>query len=349
MKFPRILKLAPYVLVVACMTQACTTLGTEDRKQLTLHLENAAQYYGQAHYNRAYQQWGLALEIDPLSGKGLLGQAMSLYQLGLEESPAGVSRLQLATESLNELRYDDLDGLEWQAELGFAMAHDRWVSLYSRKVQQLTYEKKVEGETDEDELTIARAELTRHAGLAERSYKSVHGGEREAQYQLTCLVGLAKMAAFRRDFDTSLGYAREYEQQIVRSKRLWRDAVDRYPREAALWEQKLHGAERQEAQLRDLIANVLFKLDRVDEAESELNVVIELDPERASAYLNRGILRQSRSDWDRARQDLRTFLAMTTRGGKDPSVVEAKRRLEEVDVRVREEDDAAIERLRQGS
>jgi Flp pilus assembly protein TadD len=348
MRFRRILTVALYVLVVTYMTQACTTLGTEDRKQLTLHLENAAQYYDQGHYNRAYQQWGLALQVDPLNGKGRLGQAMALYQLGLEEAPVGISRLELATEELDELRYEDLDGLEWQAELGYALCNDRWVSLYFRKVRQLNYEKEIEGETDEEELEIARAELIRRALIAEKSYLSVHSGEREAQFQLTCLVGLAKMAAFRTDYEASLGYARDYEQQIVRSKRLWRDAVDRYPREAALWDQKLHGAELQEAELRDLIANVLFKLDRIDEAESELNVVIELDPERAGAFLNRGILRQTRKDWDRARQDLRTFLAMTVRTDDDPSVVEARRRLKVVESRVREEDEAAVERLRGG-
>ena len=370
MRVPRIPNLAPLVLVLACLTQACTTLGTEDRKTLTLHLENAAQYYDQAHYQRAYQQWGLALEVDPLNGKGRLGQAMALYQLGLEESPAGVSRLQIASERLNELRYEDLDGLEWQAELGFALVNDRWVSLYSRKVRLLKYElaeRIVNGSAgneeagDEqvgldpatrksktEELKLATAELSRHARLAERSYGIVNAGEREAQYQLTCLVGLAKVTAYRGDFEASLVYVREYEQQIVRSKRLWRDAVERYPREAALWQQKLHGAELQEAELRDLTANVLFKLERIEEAEAELNVVIELDPEREGAYLNRGIVRQARGDWDRARQDLRTFLAITARDEKDASVIEAKRRLKVVEARVREEDEAAVDRLQSG-
>ena len=73
---------------------------------------------------------------------------------------------------------------------------------------------------------------------------------------------------------------------------------------------------------------------------------IHIDPERASAYLNRGIMRQQRQVWDRARQDFRTFLAMTARPDEDPSVIEARRRLEEVDARVQEEDAAAVERLR---
>ena len=77
-------------------------------------------------------------------------------------------------------------------------------------------------------------------------------------------------------------------------------------------------------------------------------MVLEIDPERASAYLNRGIMRQTREDWDRARQDFRTFLAMTTRAKDDPSVLEAQRRLEEVERRVREEDAAAVERAREG-
>ncbi len=354
MRVPRKLIIAPYVLVLACLTQACTTLGTEDRKTLTLHLENAAQYYDQAHYLRAHQQWGLALEVDPLNGKARLGRSMALYQLGLEESPTGVARLQLASEQLDELRYEDLDGLEWQAELGYALVNDRWVSLYSRKVRLLKYELATEGKESEqtekaEELELAQSELQRHASLAETAYASVHGGEREAQYQLTCMVGLAKMAAFRGDYEASLEYQKEYEEQIVRSKRFWRDSIERYPREAALWEQKLHGAERQEAELRDLIANVLYKLGRIEEAEFELNVVIELDPERDSAFLNRGILRQTRKDWDRARQDLRTFLAMTARDADDASVIEAKRRLAEVEARVREEDEAAVERLREGS
>ena len=175
-----------------------------------------------------------------------------------------------------------------------------------------------------------------------------HLRQRPAVAVAAGLIGLAKMAAYRGDFETSLEYARDYEEQIVRSKRLRRDATKRFPREAALWEMKLHNAERQEAELRDLIANVLFKLGRYTDAESELDVVLEIDPERSSAYLNRGIMRQARSDWDRARQDFRTFLAMTARTDDDPSVIEARRRLEEVEARVDEEDAAAVERAREG-
>lgn len=344
MRFPRLL-----TLIVCLVATACTTLGTEDRKRLTLHLENAAQYYDQRHYDRAYQQWDKALAVDPLNDKARLGQAMALYQLGLEESPLGVARLQAAEERLDELRNEDLDGLEWQAELGYAMTMDRWVGLYGRKVRQLRYQREVEGMTDEEELAIAESELDRRARIAERAYRTVYeGGEREAQYQLACLIGLAKMTAYRGDYEASLGHARKYEEQIVRSKRLWRDAAERFPRERPLWEQKLHGAERQEAELRDLIANVLFKLGRYQEAESELDVVLDIDPERASAYLNRGIMRQTRNDWDRARQDFRTFLAMTARPADDPSVLEARRRLQEVERRVEEEDAATVERAREG-
>jgi tetratricopeptide (TPR) repeat protein len=345
MRPPRVLILLACLLAVS----ACTALGTEDRGRLTLYLENAAQYYDQRHYERAYQQWGKALDVDPLNDKARLGQAMAMYQLGLEESPLGVDRLTAAEERLDELRNEDLDGLEWQAELGFALVMDRWVDLYARKVRQLRYQREVEGATDEEELAIAEKELDKRARIAERAYRTVKdGGEREAQYQLACLIGLAKMTAYRGEFQQSLGHARAYEEQIVRSKRLWRDAAERFPREAALWEAKLDGANRQEAELRDLIANVLFKLGRYTDAESELDVVLEIDPERASAYLNRGIMRQERKDWDRARQDFRTFLAMTARQDEDPSVIEARRRLEEVEARVEEEDAAAVERAREG-
>ncbi len=338
------LALAP-ALAAALLVCACTTLGTEDRQRLSLHLENAAQYYDQRHYDQAYQQWGKVLELDPLNAKARLGQAMVYYQLGLQESPEGVQRLAEAETRLGELRGADLDGLEWRAELGFALVHDRWVNLYARKVQQLEYAAGEGTPETSTELAPARAELERHARIAEASYAAVYsGGEQEAQYQLACIVGLAKMAAYRGDLMKSLEWARAYQQRIESSKSFWRDNITRFPKEAPIWQLKLEGAERQEAELRDLVANVLFKLGRLAEAEAELDAVVQLDPQQESGFLNRGVVRQARRDWDRARQDLRTFLAMTTRGDDDASVIEARKRLEEIERRIAEEDADAISR-----
>ena len=325
----RLLLLSAAFVLTACQS----VVGTGDRGRLALYLENAAQYYDQAHYERAYHQWDKALEIDPLNDKARLGQGMALYQMGRFEETEAVPRLAAAEERLEELRHEDLDGQEWKAELGYGLVQDRWVQLYDRKIRQLEARRAKTGETDEAELGVAREQLTRRIGLAERSYKSVlGGGEQEAQYQLACLMGLAKMAALRGDYDECLGQARLYEEHVVKSKRLWRDAMERFPKDAPLYEQKLRGAEQQEAELRDVLGNVLFKLGRMEDALAELDTVIDLDTTRASAYLNRGIVRQRLGHWDLARQDLRTFLAMTESGPDDPSVVEASERLAAVEV-----------------
>ncbi len=342
------LRLVAPLLVLAL--GACSTLGSEDRTRLTLHLENAAQYYDQRHYERAYQQWAKALELEPLSDKARLGQGMALYQLGLDASETGVQRLAQAEELLDELREQDMDGQEWKAELGYALVQEHWVELHDLKVRMLKARlARSEGgdRATEDELRVASNELMRHIGLAENSFKRVlKSGEQEAQYQLTCMLGLSKMSAFKGDWPEALERAKGYESQVVKSKQLWNDAIKRFPREAPLYEQKLAGAKAKEAELRDLLGNVLFKMGRLEEAERELNVVIELDPDRSSAFLNRGIVRQAREDWDRARHDLRTFLAMTKRDENDPSVLEASERLIAVEAKLRDEDE--ILRLRDG-
>ncbi len=329
------------LLALACAMPACETIGAQDRTRVNLYLQNAAQYYDEGHYERAYHQWEKVLAIEPMDDKARLGQGMALYQLGHAESSEGVGRLTMAEERLEEMRRENMDGQAWKAELGYALVQDRWVELYDRKVLLLEDQKARRGSTDEQELATAHRERSRRVARAEKSYSRVmSGGEREAQYQLTCLMGLAKMAMVRGDLDTTLRHAREYEEHVVSSKSLWRDAAEKFPKDAPIYESKLRGAERQEAQLRDLLGNVLFKLGRMEDALRELDRVIELDKDRSTAYLNRGMVRQQLRDWDRARQDFRTFLAMTQFGPDDPVVMKATEHLEAVKVELDLEDRA---------
>lgn len=329
------------VAVALLALAGCSSLKSVDRAKKTLYQQNAAQYYDQGHYERAYQQWDSVLSIDPEDDKARLGQAMALYQLGRQESPEAVERLAMADERLAKLRRMHLEGLNWQAELGHALVQERWVELYDRKVRQLESERVTSGSTDEQELATARAELSSRLDQAQAGFEQVlGGGEREAQYQLTCILGLSRIAALRGDLEQSLQHAHDYEAKVTSSKKLWKEAIERFPREAPLYELKLQRAEAQEAELRDLMGNVLFKLDRLEEAERELDVVLDLVPTRESAYLNRGIVRQALERWDHARSDLQTFLDITKLPDDDPSVVEAARRLAEVEQRLAEEDEA---------
>ena len=73
--------------VTAAATAGCTSFGgltKTERQTVALYLENAANYYDAGRYDSAYQQWTMALNMDPTRDKARLGQAMALYQLGEE-------------------------------------------------------------------------------------------------------------------------------------------------------------------------------------------------------------------------------------------------------------------------
>jgi Tfp pilus assembly protein PilF len=332
-------RLTPIVLAVALA--ACSGVTSENQGQLSLCLDNAAQYYDGGQYLSAIQQWDKALEIDKSNEIARLGQAMSHYQLGLAETKAGIDWLARAEKELDGLRREDLGGRQWRAELGYALTQQRWCELYDRKIRKLEEDVRRGLAPDPETAATARREFDSHVAAAESSFRRViAGGEKEPQLKLTCWLGLAQTAAWRGDLEASLGWARNYEKQVVLSKQLWIDTAKKIPNEAAVYDAKLAGAQLTECELRNLMGNVLFKLGRLEEAERELNAVAKLFPERAATYLNRGIVREARGDLDLAKGDYKKFLALTDLPEGDASILEATRRLIDVEAKVAADDAA---------
>lgn len=328
------------ILLLAGSLAGCNTVSSENEELLKSYLENAAQYYDGGHFLRAYQQWDQAIAIDSSNEKARLGQAMALYQLGRMESVEAIKPLTEATQRVDELQHEDFDKDQWKVELAVALVHLRWCDIYDRKLRRISEEEKKGVAPDKDTQAISRREFDRHLDISEAAFrKAVAGPEKEPRDRLTCWLGLARIAAWRNDLETSLDYANRYLDTIVKSKKLWKDAAERFPKEAPIYEAKFGGAQMQEADLRDLMGAVLFRLGRTDEAEQQLNLVIEMFPQRATAYLNRGILRQMRGEDDLARSDLKKFLSYTELPENDPSILEATRRLAEVGVRLAAQDE----------
>jgi tetratricopeptide (TPR) repeat protein len=176
--------------------------------------------------------------------------------------------------------------------------------------------------------------------VARSAFEGVLAGpEKDPRDRLTCWLGLARIASWRDDFDGSMRYANLYLEQVLRSEKLWTDAAAKFPREAPIYEAKHAGAAMQEAELRDLMGNVLYKLGRMKEAEEQVDIVLKTYPQRATAYLNRGILRQTRGEDDLARSDYKKFLSYTDLPDSDPSILECTRRLAEVEARLKEQEE----------
>jgi tetratricopeptide (TPR) repeat protein len=315
---------------------SCNTLTSENEGELSLYLENAANYYQGHQYLRAYRQWDKALEIDSENEKARLGQAMALYQMGRVDSKESIVSLSEAERRLDELRRSrDLGDLQWHAELGYALTEQRWAELLDRKLRKLDEDARQGAAVDPKLVATAKGEFDVHVEAARQSFERVLAAEeREPRDRLTCWLGLARIATWRSDFATALEYAARYEKQVMRSEKMWKDQAKRFPKDAPLYEEKQHGAESQEAELRDLMANCLFKLGRLDDAENELLKVVKLFPDRASAYLNLGIVREARGDLDLAAGDYGKFLALADLPETDPAVVEARRRLAGVESRM---------------
>jgi Tfp pilus assembly protein PilF len=324
-------------ILLAASLAACNSLSSETEGELATYCDNAEQYFEGGEYQRAYHQWEQALKLDPSNEGARLGQAMCLYEAGRAESPESIKPLVEATERLEKLNSENFGKNQWKVELGVALAHQRWCDLYDRKIRKIAEDEKRGVAPDAAELATAKREFESHLDVAERAFKSVLAGdEKEPRDRLTCWVGLAQVAYWRGDLATSLKYANLYLDQVLRSKKFWKDQADKATNvsNTNLFKGKQSGAQLQEADLRELMASVLYQMGKTEEAAKELDTVIDMYPQRASTFMNRGILRQAQGDDDLARSDYRKFLALTELPDNDPSIIEANRRLSEVERRI---------------
>jgi Flp pilus assembly protein TadD len=313
----------------------CGGVSSDNQAVMSLYLENAAEYYDGGDFQRAFQQWGKALELDSGNEKARLGQTMALYQLGRANSVDAIKPLSDATERVDELRHDDFDKDQWKIELAAALIHQRWCDLYNRKIRKIGLDEEKGVPPDKKQLEAAKREFAKNLAIAEQAFKNVlSGAEREPRDRLTCWLGLATIYAWKDELEGSLKYAQLYVDQAIRSKKLWKDSAERYPKEKVIFDAKFKGAEMQEADLRELMGAVLVRLGRLDEAEEQINLVIKMFPRRASAYMNRGMLLEARKEDDLARADFKKFLAYTDLPETDPMILEATKFLTEAETRL---------------
>lgn len=331
-------RFAAFALVAAASVAAsCRANATEDAQIVATYLENAAQYYDAGHYLRAYQQWQRALDLDSDEERAQLGQAMALYQLGREDSKEGLERLAESERRLEELRDGALGEQGWKVEIGYALVQQRWADLYDRALRLETANADAGRPVNEERRSVAADQIPGRIAASEKSFRAVLADKRtEPNLKMTCWLGLARLALLRGAYEESLEWCGLYQEQVVRSAKFWETQGKTYAG-------KLFGARLQEAELKDVRANTLFKLGRFAEAEAELDRLVALQPERADAFLNRAIIRETRGAWDLARADFGKFLEFTDLKEDDPAVLEARKRQLLCAERVASEDERVIE------
>ncbi len=334
---------APSLAFAAALAAAaCASEGTPGRLAAEDYLQNAQGYAEGGHYDQALSQFRRASELDPGNRKALLGEATCLYWLGVSDTPAGGRSTLEAEEKAAALDPEDFGENGWKVDLVKGMIHARLADLWGRKGDLASKNAEPGSTRGEQAVAEARENVARHVAAAESHFRAVLAARDQtlARNNLTALFFLASRLSLRaasgQDYEEALGFFHRFEQEVEKSKALWVEMKKREPDLAGTYEQKLRSAERQEVELRDLVANIWFK--RRDHAASiaELDRVIALDPFRAPAFFNRGRNHEELGRFGAAADDFRRFLKLTELPPGSPLVVEAADRMARCEEKLRE-------------
>ena len=325
-------------LLLPLSSGCASTDGANQEGTAEFYNLNAQRFYDGGHYGQALHQFRKALAEAPKNKTALLGQAWSLLFLAESEilggRAAGGERIQDALAAFEEIENVDFGRNDYKVTLGLGKSHVLLGDLYQARADNLKKELARRPAGDARAAAVVRAEkqAREEYDLAENLFFEVLGEKDnpDARDNLTALIHLARLAVLDERYGDSLLHAERYLEQVRRSKGLWLDAIARFPEDEAIWEARLAWAVAKEIEVRDLIANTYYKLGHLEKAETELDHVILLSPDRPDPYLNRAILRQELGKKREAVGDLRAFLVRAAElevTEEDTRVLEAARRL----------------------
>jgi tetratricopeptide (TPR) repeat protein len=315
------------VAILGCASDDAEELGLE------VYLHNAQGYAEGGHWDQALTQFRRALEIDPSHRKALLGEATSLYWLGMGETPAAGPAIQEAEAKIGALDPGEYGDQGWKVRLTAAMIDARLADLWSRKADRARAPGAAGDPAAREELRAAEAAARLHDDRAAERFREVlaEEGDPLARNNLTALVYLATRAALRASgpeaYEEALAYFRRYEAELGKSKDLWIAMKKREPEYANLYDLKLRAAESQEVPLRDLIANIHYKRREHDASLRELDRILAIDPRRARTWLARAQNHEETGRFGDAADDYRRFLELTDLPAGSADVVRAVDRM----------------------
>lgn len=330
--------------LAAALAGAACASDDSDRENLGLvtYLDNASSYLEGGHYDQALSQFRRALQVNPSSRSALLGEATCLYWLGSGENPSAGPYLLEAEEKFQALDPADYGENGWKVHLTSGMTEARLSDLWRRK-EELA--RKAGGGGDPEaaaRLREARTRREEHDARAETAFLAVLAteGQPMAKNNLTALFFLASRSALRATdaagYDEALAYFGRYMREVEKSRDLWREMKKREPKLEALYEAKFRNAQREEIELRDLVAAIHFKRRDHEASVAELDRILSLDPDRATAYFNRGRNQEELGRFGAAADDYRRFLKATDLPPGSAQVLEAAERMQSCEDRVRQ-------------
>ena len=335
---------AVLALALAAALAAAACASDDDRENLgaATYLDNARGYMEGGHYDQALAQYRRALQVNPSSRTALLGEATCLYWMGAGENPSAGPYLLDAEERFGALDPADFGESAWKVHLASGMVLARLGELWGRK-EELARKTSEGGDPEAAaRLREARQKRESYDARAEEEFRAVLAAEDQpfARNNLTALFSLASRSALRATdapgYDEALSFFGRYMKEVEKSRDLWREMKKREPKLEAVYEAKIRGTQREEIELRDLIADIQFKRRDHEASVAELDRVLVLDPYRATAFFNRGRNQEELGRFGAAADDYRRFLKATDLPPGSAQVIEATERMQRCEERVRE-------------
>lgn len=293
---------AAFVLALA----GCNSSGysSEDKQRLLEnHTELAQQYLLMGELDRAEGQAEKGLELDPDNVKLELIRAKILIKRGRPEDMLRAERRLAGIENEGD----------YQVRLCLAIALERKGLALDEAASAIESGKRITEAADPSQRV---AELRKQALDCWRG--SIARYERvlaEHKDDTDAMSGLLRVHGLLGDAKSSLVWAEKLLATTQVDLDFWNKQLLR-PDMSSDEEARFRGLAKQYSELqgktRVTAATLLHELGRDADAEAQLSVAIELDPERAELYGRRAELRKAQKDYAAAIQDLDTFLRLST-------------------------------------
>jgi tetratricopeptide (TPR) repeat protein len=316
------------LLGTAAGAAACTSDGKidtglekeEDEGARLAHYEEAAQtFYDGGKYRASEEQWRKVLAIQPESPKAHWGLAMALARQG------DAGSLRAAEEIFQKIvqwnwQHPTLGDRRHEVQKDFAEVYLELADLYDKDARSLEDRRRELGEGAEPDLgrKIQTQVAARNALLRKATplFEQVLAQSADNPY---ALAGLAKAHLVIGDDLRGLDYARRYVELSRRSQAGWQEKLDQIEKENQVltdeqrefFKSKIRGATEKELRMHLLVATVLMRREDYPQAIAEYDRILEIDPARPAAYVERAQARAGAKDYRGAVKDVQEYLKIT--------------------------------------
>jgi tetratricopeptide (TPR) repeat protein len=305
----------------ACTSDGALDTGQEkvaDEAAMRAHYEESAQtYYEGGNWKAAERQWKKVLAIDPEDSKANWGLAMSLARQGDPGSLRAAEQVFLKIVD-RDWNHPTLGDRSHEVRKDFAEVYLALADYYDRDVRALEERRK---ERPDDPLighqiqtqVAARNDLLRKAMPL---YDRVLAQSPDNPY---ALPGLAKAHLMVGDDARGLALARAYIDISRKSQEGWQGKLDALQRENQIvpddtreyFKGQIRGAREKELRMHLLVATVLMRNEDYAGAIGEYDRILQIDPARPAAYVERAQAHAGRKDYRKAIADVHEYLKIT--------------------------------------